>query len=253
MDNIDSKEIDNLLYLDIGNTVAKAAFLKKTSWDSVRFEGKKHAADLIEWINSYTEKFSGIAISCVRDEVLEAIEHELQSYKILNLTTDLIPEELLDYETPETLGIDRFLGCFGAELLTNKAVVVIDSGTACTIDFMSSDNVYRGGMIVPGFSAFNLLLSEHAPALPFIEADTYVPEVFPGKSTRDSLSWGQAGFYRDALNKAMERYEDEYEAFDLFITGGNASKMQELINRENRLRPYLIFEGMHRLITLINQ
>lgn len=247
MSNFDSVKSENILYLDVGNSAAKAAFRRQGKWEAMHHKDGQDARDLIERIKEEGHIFSHVVMSSVRDEVAKAFKNELIELEFNTLTTADIPREMLDYETPETLGVDRFLACYGAVGSTPKAAVVIDAGTACTIDFMGADEVFRGGVIAPGFSAFTKLLSTHAPALPFLEFDTTIPEQWPGKSTIDSLSWGQAGFFRDALRASLDRYEEEYDAFDLFLTGGDAAKIEKLLDVEGRIRPFLVFEGMERM------
>lgn len=250
MSNIDSLNTEKFLFLDVGNSAVKAVYRQKGKWTSVHHKGKGHATDLIEWIKSHIRDFEAIVMSSVRKEIGNAFEEELQEVECITLSVGDIPDEMLDYATPETLGIDRFLACYGAVALTSKSAVVIDAGTACTIDFISADEVFRGGVIAPGFSAFNALLSKRAPVLPFIESDTLIPEVWPGKSTIASLAWGQAGFYRDAIMAALKRYEEEYDSFDVFITGGDARKIESLLGMQGRIRPFLVFKGMERMMQL---
>ncbi|WP_421775383.1 type III pantothenate kinase [Gracilimonas sp.] len=245
MSKIDSNYSKKALYLDAGNSSIKGAYKNGLSWEAIHTKEKYTASELVQWIDDHPESFSHIVLSSVRDDVRKAIRSELSDVTLIELTTSTIPRELLDYETIDTLGVDRFLACYGATDQVGDAVVVIDAGTALTIDFMDQEDVYHGGLIAPGLSAFGEILHQKAPALPNVE--TEVPKIWPGKSTVDSLKWGQAGFYRMAVEGALQKYKKEFGDFELFITGGDARKIESLLNRECKVRPFLVFDGMQRL------
>ncbi|MEX0720204.1 MAG: type III pantothenate kinase [Balneolaceae bacterium] len=248
MSNFDSINPENILFLDVGNTAIKGAFRREANWQALHDGELKTASDLIRWIEKHPAEFTGFVLSSVRKEVTEAIRHELNPLLVKALEVSDIPADFLDYESPETLGIDRFLACFGAVSHTKEAVVVIDAGTATTIDFISTEEVFCGGLIVPGFSAFMDILHQKAPALPVVE--TELPEKWPGKSTIDSLKWGQAGFYKHGIEQTLKKFEEEFGNFDLFLTGGDAVKVEALLEREGKIRPFLVFDGMERLLNI---
>lgn len=250
MSKIDSDPSKKYLYLDVGNSSIKGAFRQGMNWETIHPKGEFTATDLLTWIDDHSEKFREIIVSGVREDVLEAIKMNLSKMPLREISNQDIPRELLDYETIDTLGIDRFLACYGATDQTTESVVVIDAGTAITIDFMDQDDVYHGGVIAPGFSHFMEILPNTAPALPKVELG--LPKTWPGKSTVDSLKWGQTGFYKMALEKMLDHYEAEFGNFELFITGGNGSSIEALIERESKLRPFLVFDGMERLVKTIS-
>lgn len=245
MSKIDSNSSKKALYLDAGNSSIKGAYMNGVSWEAIHTKEKYTASELVQWIDHHPESFSHIVLSSVRYDVRKAIRSELSHVDLTELTTRDIPRELLDYETVDTLGIDRFLACYGATRQVSDAVVVIDAGTALTIDYMDQDDVYHGGLIAPGLSAFGEILHQKAPALPNVEAE--VPRIWPGKSTIDSLKWGQAGFYKMAIEGILKKYEQKFGDFELFITGGDARKIENLLERECKVRPFLVFDGMQRL------
>ncbi|MEX2604857.1 MAG: type III pantothenate kinase [Gracilimonas sp.] len=251
MSKNDSENSNKILYLDVGNTSIKGAYKKGVKWEAIRAEKMHTAADLIQWIDDHPETFSHIIIASVRQDVQKAIRQELKNVKLIELITGNISEELLNYETIDTLGIDRFLGCFGATGQTNHAVVVIDAGTALTIDFMDQDDIYYGGVIAPGLAGFGEILPKKAPALPVVNME--IPDTWPGKSTVDSLKWGQAGFYKMAIEGILQKYDSEFGNYELFITGGDGALISSLIGRESKLRPFLVFDGMKRLSRILKK
>lgn len=251
MSKIDSNPSKKTLYLDVGNSSIKGAYKNAMDWEAIHAQKKYSASDLITWIDRHPEKFEEIIVASVRKDVQQAIREQLQHVKIRELQIKDIPIELLDYETIESLGIDRFLACYGATGQTTESVVVIDAGTAITIDFMDQDDVYHGGVITPGIHIFRELLAEKAPALPAV--DMSIPKTWPGKSTEDAMRWGQGGFYKLAIEAMLEKYKDRFGHFELFVTGGQASGLSKILEPEIKLRPFLVFDGMERLHKKVRQ
>lgn len=245
MSNIDSDSSKKAIYLDAGNSSIKGAYKIGLNWEAIHTHKNYTASELVEWIDNHPESISHIVLASVRKDVKEAIREKISHVEILEISTKKIPRNLLNYKTPNTLGIDRFLGCYGATRQTSESVVVIDSGTALTIDFMDMEDVYRGGVIAPGLSSFMEILPAKAPALPKVQAE--IPKTWPGKTTVDSLKWGQAGFYKMAIEGMLKQYEEKYGHFDLFITGGDAPYIDSILSRECKVRPFLVFDGMMRL------
>jgi type III pantothenate kinase len=251
MSKIDSDTVKNTLYLDIGNSTIKGAYKMGTQWAVLTDERLFSALELVKWIQQHPDSFERVVLASVREDVSEAIKKELSQQEILEVTVSDIPRDLLNYDTPKTLGIDRFLSCYGATNQTNKSVVVVDAGTATTIDFMDQDDVYHGGVITPGLWGFSEILKNKAPALPFVEFE--FPKQWPGKNTVDSLKWGQAGFYKMGILGFLDKYEREFGDYELYITGGDAHVIERMIGRESKVRPFLVFEGLERLVKQVSK
>lgn len=236
-------EKENILYLDIGNSSIKAAYREELNWIRPGSFKINNAKELVDWINEHERDFGMVVIASVVQETTRAIADRLSINKVRELTVKDIPSDLLDYKTPETLGLDRFFACYGAVAQTSKPVVVIDAGTACTIDYMSGDFVFRGGIIMPGIGILEESLRNFAPELPPVLRS--IPDEWPGKSTKASLRWGLYGAFVDGIQSALNKYQQHYGDFDLVITGGAAEWLSSLFERESKVRPMLVFEGIH--------
>lgn len=245
MSKIDSLSSKNTLYLDIGNSSIKGAYRNGLNWEPLEVEKPLSSQGFVNWVKAHPESFSEIVVSSVRKDVLEVTRQQLPDIHFKELSVKDIPRRMLNYETIDTLGIDRFLACYGAMDQTKSSVVVIDAGTAITIDFMDENNIYHGGVIAPGLTGFGEILPSKAPALPNVDME--IPRTWPGKSTVDSLKWGQAGFYKMAIAGLLKKYEDEFGPFDLFITGGDGKVIKAMIERESKFRSFLVFDGMRLL------
>lgn len=230
------------LFVDIGNSTLKAGLIDGQEWVYPHRSELDKAFDFLEWVNRHSEKIELLVVTSVREDVADALVSELENKKWRLLTVDDIPKDLIDYETPETLGLDRFFGCYAAVARTEKAAVVIDAGSAWTIDYMAKDFLFRGGVIMPGLTIMEEAIKKNLPALPMVERE--IPEVWPGKSTKTSLQWGITGTYIHAIEKLLDKYHRTFGDFDLVATGGYAALIARHLNRDVKIRPSLVFDGM---------
>lgn len=247
MSNIDSLYTESTLFVDVGNSSIKTGYLSKGKW-SVATHATVDSASYL--INNHAYPLKKIIVSSVRENLKDALFKEIETHLVQELKVSQVQPGQLDYQTPETLGIDRFLACLGASRYSNASTLVIDAGTACTIDFMDEHGVYKGGVIVPGLGSVMKIFKEHAPALP--EVPVEIPEVFPGKSTRESLQWGQVVFFTDGVKSILKRYLDIFGSYDLFITGGDAVTLNQLLSEAGTVKKTLVFDGMALFAARLN-
>ncbi len=238
------------VYIDIGNSFIKAAKKNELSWNVIH-NVRNESWELVTESLAAQLDAEEIITSSVRKDILEKLEENLPGKVFHHYTPDQIPAYHLDYDTPKTLGIDRFLGCLAASRITSNNVVVIDTGTACTIDLMTSDKIYRGGLIMPGLQAFHTGMKAELPELP--EVGRMLPLGWPGKSTRECIEWGVNGAYVMAVRMFIDKYSLEMYPVDVVITGGGAQYLIDALADivQMKHRPNLIFDGMEQFGRLI--
>ena len=237
----------NPLYLDIGNSNLKLAAESNGEWVIV-FEGAiSSMGDLIYHLKK-AENHSEIIVSSVRVDVVNQLKKSELQQKLSIIRFDDISQKFLNYNTPQTLGLDRFFSCFGAVKLSEKNVIVVDAGTACTVDFMTSDKVFEGGVILPGLRITKQAMKNELPELPIPEE--YIPEHWPGKSTKECIQWGLYGGMKAAIQSYIDRYNAQYRDVSLHITGGEAGIIQKLLGSELVMNhhKFLVFEGMKEFV-----
>lgn len=243
---------DLRLFVDAGHTRIKVAVHDAGVWASVATFSSDGIASFLEWAAARCELAPGTSI--ITGSVLPGLNRDRIPDRLQDafrfVTTEQIPDGKLDYQTPETLGIDRYLSCLGAWSESDQEeVVVLDAGTACTMDWMDSTGCYRGGVILPGRD-----LAAHALEALFpgrVTADDPLPETFPGTSTAESLRWGTTGAWIGALDYFLQRYEQQAGAFRLCLTGGDgewlASRLPTRWREKATVLPWVLFEGLRRL------
>lgn len=243
MTNFDSQHTESTLFIDVGNSSIKIGFKREGKWT---IHSYKKAEDAAFGVNNYPYPLKHIMIAAVRRDITDALEKGIESHLVTELKISDVKKEALDYETPETLGMDRYLGCLGAKLHSDNAVVVIDAGSACTIDYMDAQGVYKGGVIMPGLYSVLSIFKNTAPELPVIEIA--FPKNFPGKSTKESLQLGQVVFFADGVNMMLDRFSSLYGEYDLFLTGGDAETVSKIIGNLGVVNRQLVFDGMERVM-----
>lgn len=239
------------LYLDIGNSFLKMATRKISDWHIV-FEGEhKRLDELCSTIESFGES-KKVVVSSVRKDITHRLLQSLPGLKIREYTSADISAKMLDYKTPETLGLDRFLVCLGAAKESeHKNVIVIDAGSACTLDLMTDERVYCGGVIMPGLEIIRSAMENRLPELP--TAPHSIPENWPGKSTTECIEWGVNGGFIHAIQGFIDQYKSMVGDLDIYVTGGDAGQLIQWMGNDEKFihRKTLIWDGMEEFGSLL--
>ncbi|MBX3323569.1 MAG: type III pantothenate kinase [Phycisphaeraceae bacterium] len=136
----------------------------------------------------------------------------------------------LQYELDDgsTVGQDRWLNALAAYNRTKQACVVIDIGTAITIDFIDGAGVFRGGVIAPGLNMMLDALHRGTAALPAIAFT--MPEIERGTLGRDTAHAMQLGVLaaaRGLVRVQLEACAEVYGAYPQVIaTGGDMAVLE---------------------------
>jgi type III pantothenate kinase len=152
------------------------------------------------------------------------------------------------YENYHTLGIDRWLAVLGAAAaFPQQNVIVVDAGTATTVDFLrydpsSDEQQHLGGWIVPGLELMAASVAGQTVKVFDDDTTTYQPGF--GDNTPAALKSGclaaQLGLVRQAVN-------DFNREAVLLIAGGNGSLLlQQLAALKPIYDPMIVFKGLDR-------
>jgi type III pantothenate kinase len=142
-------------------------------------------------------------------------------------------------ERPDLVGIDRLLNAVAANSRreTGRGAVVIDAGSAVTVDWLTEEGAFAGGVIFPGVRLMTLALHEHTALLPLIEAPRELPEL-PGTSTRQAMAAGVAWAAAGGVRLVVERYRlQSFVPPHAFLTGGDGPLLQDALGTS--IEPWL--------------
>lgn len=153
---------------------------------------------------------------------------------VLRLGRDVpIPvRHTLDAEGERTVGQDRLLNAIAGFEAVRQACVIVDAGTAITVDFVDGEGVFHGGAIAPGARAMLGAMHARTAALPDLaltRPSTLDSDAPPfGKNTPEAMLTGVVYAARGMVRALAERYAEFYEAYPQIIaTGGDAPLLFE--------------------------
>lgn len=148
------------------------------------------------------------------------------------------------YDDPRQLGVDRWLAVIGAWQRAHGAAVVVDVGSACTVDLLGPEGVHRGGYIVPGISMMAAALYGHT-ALVKVRSDDVGGSAAPGRTTADAVARGSQRMLADFIDGCVARLRGECEnRVSLMLTGGDARSLVGLLATAAEVVDDLVFEGL---------
>ena len=188
------------------------------------------------------------------DAVLEAWPNDLSpSSQIVFRDSTRFPIDV-DVEFPRRVGLDRLLTAIAANRLRQpgNTTLVVDCGTATTVDVVSTEGAFLGGAILPGFDLSARALNSYTEALPLVSIDELTAtdargQHAPlGRSTHAAISsgifWGQVGAVRELVSRQTSAFSPGSPP-QVFVTGGGAELLSSFLERATHY-PYLPLQGL---------
>jgi type III pantothenate kinase len=150
------------------------------------------------------------------------------------------------YVAPGMPGADRLVAALAAFRRVRAACVVVDAGTAVTVDVVSGDGAFLGGAIAPGLRTLAAALRAKAPALPL--ADAEADPAYPATSTADAVAIGVQAAFRGALRDLVARGREAAGGGTVLVTGGDARPAALALEKHRpTVVPDLVLEGLATL------
>lgn len=165
------------------------------------------------------------------------------------LTAKNCPDLKIHYPTPSEIGPDRLANAIGGYSHAKAPFVVIDMGTAVTLDVVTAKNGYEGGVITPGFALLSDYLPEKTALLPKIDLNAVRSRHGIGKSTREAMelgcTLGFVGMIRESVaNVAAEIKMIDQKEPELLVTGGSYRWFADTWIGTLPFYPHLTLEGL---------
>ncbi len=170
----------------------------------------------------------------------------------------------VSYDKPETYGIDRALAAYGAFHVFQNSCVVVDAGTAVTIDAINSDGAVIGGYIFPGSEMLANALSSNTDLPPVHRTRTPVRRTRTmeggmeggdvstgdvnegiGNSTETCIKYGITMGFTAAVNHLIKNAIDSVGSDNrVLITGGGAEVLKKYLTFPVKLKPDIVLETL---------
>lgn len=244
--------MDYTLVIDQGNTSSKVTVFEKDKVvETLRF-GVLSVEELCPIFEKYELRgviYSSVAKLDVR--LVESLRYMTEAPVLVMTHETSLPIKVV-YKTPQTLGLDRVAAAVAAaSLYPREAVLVVDAGTALTIDVVDGESQFVGGNISPGLAIRFKSLNEFTGALPLVEYGVSDATPIFGYDTTTAIRSGVVNGIVAEITSSFEKAAEEYNCKRIVLTGGDSeyliSKMCDskmMIDRHQDL----VAEGLNRIL-----
>lgn len=212
-------------------------------------DAAKLQSEITAWQESHAITNPNCVVASVHPTALETVQQVYTTQLRVLTATDLALEVQVDQ--PARVGMDRLLNGMAVNRLrlAGRPAIVVDFGTACTVDWITPAGAFAGGAILPGTNLSASALHVGTASLPNLSLDGHddTPAVI-GKSTQAAISsglyWGMVGAVRELVTRMSE---NQTPTPQLFITGGGAPQLVTHLASDDltpRYIPGLVLSGI---------
>lgn len=246
-----------LLAIDIGNTNLvigcfhndKILFKARIATDRTR-TSDQYGVEIKSMLEAYGVNRSDID-DCIISSVVPPVFNSVRTgvIKIIGKQPMVVGPGLktglnIHVDVPSQVGSDRIVIAVAALAEYKAPLLLLDLGTATTIEAVEPDNIYMGGVIIPGVRVSLDALTSRAAQLPGISLDQ--PKQVIGKNTVDCMRSGMMYGTAAMIDGLVDRMEEELgHRCTLIATGGLAQFITPLCKREIILEKDLLLKGLN--------
>jgi len=224
-----------VLYIDAGNSFIKFAYRHERK---LEIESVTSIDKLVKSLKSLkkTQKFSRVVVSSVlnRKNTLLLRNVLLRFAAEVVFISDIVSEIIkTDYDLL-TLGDDRVATLLYVAFTNNNPAVIIDAGTAITIDYLGDSNTFLGGYICSGLELEYQALSLNTQKLSKIDIHVRKTDKIPLKTSL-AIQMGVLKVKALGISKMIEydlkRINQNIIDWNIFLTGGSASLLKPYLDK----------------------
>ncbi|MBI2824566.1 MAG: type III pantothenate kinase [Planctomycetia bacterium] len=190
------------------------------------------------WISSVERRVAGQLIGWLRDQ---------GTNEIMMLSAPDLPLAVT-VARPDKVGIDRLVDAVAANRLrpAGEPAIIVDLGSAITVDLLSADGAFLGGAILPGIGTAARAMHQFTDLLPLVDMATLdAPPAPLGTATaeamRSGLFWGAVGGIRELIERLSVGQATKPR---VFLTGGAAPSVAPLLSEHAEYVPHLTLAGI---------
>ncbi|HEX7849844.1 MAG TPA: type III pantothenate kinase [Sphingomonas sp.] len=248
-----------LLAIDAGNTNVVFALLDgrevKGRW-RIATDPRRTADEYAVWLTQLLSiegydrsQVDGVIISTVVPRATHNLQWLAEKYfKTDALIAGQKPVEwgmAIDVQEPQSLGADRAVNAIAAHALHQGDLIVIDFGTASTIDWIDYRGAYKGGIIAPGINLSLDALVAAAAKLPRIAIEAPADPTVIGRDTVSQMNIGIYWGYIAMIEGLVARMKAEIgRPAKVITTGGLAVLFEQHTDVFDAIEPDLTIQGL---------
>ena len=255
-------EREFILLVDIGNTFLKWGLFRPSRNGTARDNRVESGHALLEEITALPAQLTKlptparIVISNVAGTRVRA-----NTIRMLEVWPDapapfwLQPQDVQcgvvnSYRNPQQLGSDRWAALIGARhLLGERPAMVVVCGTATTIDFLTGEGVFKGGVIMPGVGLMLRSLHEGTAALPDQGGEFFS---YPTQ-TVDAIASGCQHAQAGAIERLFANEQRVQPDVVCILSGGAAGAVAPRLSIPFQLHDNLVIEGLYRIAQTVDR
>jgi type III pantothenate kinase len=223
-----------IVALDVGNTNMSLGIVRGGDVSAARRAATRPAATVDELEQTLDEmlqaegatlsKIELILLASVVPTVTAALAEVAERREIRMIVVDSTTVPMaIKVDNPAEVGADRLIGAFAASLLYGAPAIVVDLGTATTLDVVAPDGAFLGGAIAPGLGLGLEALAEHTAQLPRVVLE--VPDQAIGRDTVSAIQSGAVLGYFGLVKELVRRIAAELGAKPTVVLTGGLSAL----------------------------
>ena len=247
---------NNILLIDIGNSSLKWCIVDSNGLSAMsqQLYPKDITAEFFIHNWRTLEKPNDITVSCVaQDAVWQALEKacfELWDIKIQKVTSLKKQFGLINaYENVSSLGSDRWCAMLGGLHQANSAFIVINAGSALTVDVVNEAGQHLGGYIVPGVNMMKNSLGLHTAQVQVGSTSNVLTDLSLGRSTEGCVESGIHLLLVKFIEAIYEKVSLDMKGCQVFVSGGDAKSIADLLSFNCDVVPDLVLRGLFVIAT----
>ena len=228
-----------ILDIDAGNTRIKWRVLDQGQVVSSGDQLTESVRQLAALDITCAESIQRIRLSSVAgSDIIESLQNQFDCPLEVAVVDESAAGITCGYKDYQQLGVDRWLAVIAAYKKIDSSLIVIDAGSAVTIDIVDADSAHQGGYIVPGLRLMHQALwqgTEHIK----VEAKSVANITTPGRSTDDAVDKGCLLLLVSTIESLVNQY-----GCKLVITGGDGLMLRDQLSVQADYYPDLVLEGL---------
>ena len=236
------------LAIDIGNTLAKLAVIDDGQVVDFQKTEKIDSAFVERILEENPEIEAAIIVSTGEYETAweQMLEKRMKRFIRFGAETPIPIEN--GYATPQTLGLDRLAAAVAANALyPNSNVLIVDFGTAITVDFVSAEGRFLGGNISPGAATRFRALHHFTKRLPLCELDEESVRLL-GNSTQTAIESGVVNGIVYEIEGYIRDLQQRYNNLRIIFTGGESDFFAKRLKNTIFATYDLVAYGLNRIL-----
>ncbi len=235
------------LVIDIGNSSVKiGCFNEGKLIDPVRTTTVESLEEIVKKLNP-----TNIIVSTVATSAGNRHYAFSEQYSTLVLTHKTPLPVTIDYETPDTLGVDRIAAVVGASVRNPSGnSLVLDMGSCITYDLITEGIFFKGGIISPGLNLRFKAMHHFTKNLPLINEYEIGGDEVPliGTSTKSAMISGALNGFLNEIDAFISLYKTRYPEILVFVCGGEVKFFENRLKASIFVVPELVLVGLNKIL-----